>query len=136
MGDFRAQIAAIRTGERRVTRLLERYGAQTFKQSIELIFDQSEKLARAAVAKIPDGVLRGRVVYGRRRRQHWQTYPDQVTVDVKADEMTVDFERREPAGGRPVQLRRDGGTFGFAKSLSSFSRRRCCCRSTKVRFGR
>ena len=53
MGDFRAQIAAIRTGERRVTRLIERYGAETFKQSIELIFDQSEKLARAAVEKIP-----------------------------------------------------------------------------------
>ena len=33
MGDFRAQIAAIRTGERRLTRLLQRYGAETFKES-------------------------------------------------------------------------------------------------------
>ena len=56
MGDFRAQIAAIRTGERRLTRLLQRYGAETFKESVRLIFDQSEKLARAAVEKIPDGV--------------------------------------------------------------------------------
>ena len=56
MGDFRAQIAAIRTGERRLTRLINRYGAETFKQSIKLIFDQSEKLARPAVSKIPDGV--------------------------------------------------------------------------------
>ena len=55
MGDFRAQIAAIRTGERRLTQLLQRYGAETFKESIRLIFDQSEKLARAAVEKIPDG---------------------------------------------------------------------------------
>src|SRR6185436_7159007 len=55
MGDFRAQIAAIRTGERRITRLLERYGVETFKESVRLIFDQSEKLARAAVEKIPDG---------------------------------------------------------------------------------
>src|SRR5262245_3547623 len=56
MGDFRAQIAAIRTGERRVMRLIERYGAETFKESVKRIFDQSEKLARAAVKSIPDGV--------------------------------------------------------------------------------
>ena len=55
MGDFRAQIAAIRTGERRLMQLLQRYGAETFKESVRLIFDQSEKLARAAVEKIPDG---------------------------------------------------------------------------------
>ena len=36
MGDFRAQIAAIRTGERRVTRLLYRYGVETFKQSLRV----------------------------------------------------------------------------------------------------
>src|SRR5919108_2619790 len=54
MGDFRAQIAAIRTGERRVAQLLKRYGTKTFKESVRMIFDQSERLARAAVKKIPD----------------------------------------------------------------------------------
>jgi len=49
MGDFRAQIASIRTGERRLTQLLERYGAGPFRESVKLIFDQSERLARAAV---------------------------------------------------------------------------------------
>src|SRR3989337_3019969 len=37
MGDFRAQIAAVRTGERRLTQLLKRYGAETLKESIQLI---------------------------------------------------------------------------------------------------
>ena len=136
MGDFRAQIAAIRTGERRVTRLLERYGAETFKQSIKLIFDQSEKLARAAVAKIPGRRLRGRVVHGRRRRQHRQTYSDQSTRRSEGRRDDRRSERREPAGGRALQFRRDGGAFGFAKSLSNFSRRRCSCRSMKARSGR
>src|SRR5918995_3244912 len=49
MGDFRAQIAAIWTGERRLSNLLQRYGAETFKESVRLIFGQSERLARAAV---------------------------------------------------------------------------------------
>src|ERR671927_694680 len=56
MGDFRAQIASIRTGERRLSQLLQRYGNQAFKDSVELIYDQSERMARAAVNQIPDGV--------------------------------------------------------------------------------
>ena len=47
MGDFRAQIASIRTGERRLAQLLERYGAETFKESVKLIFDQP--MERASV---------------------------------------------------------------------------------------
>src|ERR687895_1888010 len=55
MGDMRAQLASIRTGERRLHQLLKRYGNQAFKESVRLVYDQSEKLARAAVEKIPDG---------------------------------------------------------------------------------
>src|SRR5919201_2029321 len=46
MGDFRAQVAAIRTGERRVAEILRRYGNAAFKESVQLIFDQSERSAR------------------------------------------------------------------------------------------
>src|SRR5262249_61702705 len=56
MGDMRAQLASIRTGVRRLLQLLKRYGNRAFKESIRLIYDQSEKLARAAVGQIPDGV--------------------------------------------------------------------------------
>src|SRR5215471_4550114 len=55
MGDMRAQLASIRTGERRLMQLLQRYGNRAFKESITLVFEQSEKLARAAVRQIPDG---------------------------------------------------------------------------------
>ncbi len=56
MGDMRAQLASIRTGERRVMQLLKRYGNQAFKDSIRLVYEQSEKLARAAVRQIPVGI--------------------------------------------------------------------------------
>ena len=49
-------MAAIKTGERRFLGLLERYGADAVRESIERIYDQSERLARASVATIPDGV--------------------------------------------------------------------------------
>jgi N-methylhydantoinase B len=91
MGDFRAQVAAIRTGERRLSGLLKRYGSEAFKQSIELIYDQSERQARAAVRTIPDGVYEAEsfmdddgVVLGR-------PLPIHVRVEVKDDEMTIDL---------------------------------------------
>ena len=49
MGDFRAQVAAIRTGEIRYRALLQKYGADDVAESIRAIFEQSEGLARAAV---------------------------------------------------------------------------------------
>jgi N-methylhydantoinase B len=91
MGDFRAQIASIRTGERRLSQLLQRYGNEAFKDSVQLIYDQSERLARAAVSQIPDGVYEAEsfmdddgVMVGRR-------IPVRVRVAVEGDEMTIDL---------------------------------------------
>ncbi len=58
MGDFRAQVASIKTGERRFLELLGRYGKDAVLGSIDRIYDQSECLARAGVSSIPDGVTR------------------------------------------------------------------------------
>ncbi|MEK7879673.1 MAG: hydantoinase B/oxoprolinase family protein, partial [candidate division NC10 bacterium] len=55
MGDFRAQIASIKTGERRVLQLLDRYGREAVLGSIDWLMDHSERVAREAVAAIPDG---------------------------------------------------------------------------------
>jgi N-methylhydantoinase B len=91
MGDFRAQIAAIRTGERRLSRILERYGNAAFIASVAHIFDQSERAARAAVREIPDGVYEAEsfmdddaVVVGKH-------IPVKVRVAVHGDEMTIDL---------------------------------------------
>ena len=56
IGDLNAQIAAIRTGERRLNQMLDRVGVSVFESAKKSIFRQSEKLEREAIAKIPDGV--------------------------------------------------------------------------------
>jgi N-methylhydantoinase B len=91
MGDFRAQMAAIRTGERRLSQLLQRYGAQAFTESIQLIFEQSERLARAAVRTFPDGVYEAAsfmdddgVVLGKH-------IPVRVRDEVRDDAITFDL---------------------------------------------
>jgi N-methylhydantoinase B len=117
MGDFRAQIASIRTGERRLTQLIQRYGAGPFKESVKLIFDQSERLARAAVSRIPDGVYEAEsfmdddgVILGRH-------IPIKVRVEVKGDEMTVDLSGVSPQVAGPYN---SGATAGRSASEVAF----------------
>ena len=55
IGDLNAQIAAIRTGERRLNQMLDRVGVDVFESAKENIYRQSEKLDREAIAAIPDG---------------------------------------------------------------------------------
>src|SRR5262249_26247545 len=56
MGDFRAQVAAVKTGERRFLEMLQKYGRDAVLGGIAAIMDHSEARARAQVAAIPDGV--------------------------------------------------------------------------------
>ena len=117
MGDFRAQIAAIRTGERRVTRLLDRYGVETFKQSIELIFDQSEKLARAAVQKIPDGVYEAESFMDDDGVNIGKPIPIKVRVEVCGDGMTIDLSGVSPQVAGPYN---SGSTAGRSAIRGGF----------------
>jgi N-methylhydantoinase B len=96
MGDMRAQLASIRTGERRVMHLLRRYGNQAFKDSIKLVFDQSEKLARAAVREIPDGVYQAEAFMDDDGVNIGKRIPIRVRVEVRSDEMTMDLSGVSP----------------------------------------
>jgi N-methylhydantoinase B len=117
MGDFRAQIAAIRTGERRVTRLLERYGAETFKESIQLIFEQSEKLARAAVKQIPDGAYEAESFMDDDGVNIGRQIPIKIRVEVRGDEMAVDLSGVSPQVAGPYN---SGATAGRSASEVAF----------------
>jgi len=96
MGDFRAQIASIRTGERRLLQLLKRYGNQAFKESVALVFEQSERLARAAVREIPDGVYEAESFMDDDGVNIGKHIPVKVRVEVQGDEMTVDLSGVAP----------------------------------------
>jgi N-methylhydantoinase B len=96
MGDMRAQLASIRTGERRLTQLLRRYGNHAFKESIRLIYDQSERLARAAVRQIPNGVYEAESFMDDDGVQIGKHIPIRVRVEVKDDDMTIDLSGISP----------------------------------------
>ncbi|MEO1574894.1 MAG: hydantoinase B/oxoprolinase family protein [Pseudomonadota bacterium] len=55
VGDMNAQVAAGRTGEKRLQALYDRFGAQTIDAARDVIFQQTEALEREAVSALPDG---------------------------------------------------------------------------------
>ncbi|WP_419909860.1 hydantoinase B/oxoprolinase family protein [Hoeflea sp.] len=55
IGDLNAQIASIRTGERRLGQLLDRIGVETYKSACQNIFEQARRLDREAIAALKDG---------------------------------------------------------------------------------
>src|SRR5712692_6575869 len=91
MGDFRAQVAAIKTGERRFLELLQRYGRDAVLDSIERIYDQSERLARASVAEIPDGVYEAESFMDDDGVNIGKPIPLKVRVVVEGEHMIIDL---------------------------------------------
>jgi N-methylhydantoinase B len=55
MGDINSQIGGCLLGRDSVVELVDRYGIETFLGALDLIWDQSEAVSRAAISAIPDG---------------------------------------------------------------------------------
>lgn len=91
MGDLRAQITAITTGERRFSELVQRYGWPAVQGSIVQIMDHSEAVARANTLSIPDGTYEAESFMDDDGLEIGQRIPIKVKVIVKGDEMTVDL---------------------------------------------
>jgi N-methylhydantoinase B len=55
LGDFSAQVAALRTGERRIKELLEKFGRSKLEAAIGVIQDHGERTSLRALAELPNG---------------------------------------------------------------------------------
>ena len=96
MGDLRAQIAACRLGERRLTELLQRYGLATVRACIERIYAESEALARRAIAQIPDGEYTAESFLDHDGVRLDRPVPIRVQVVVAGDDMTIKYDGTAP----------------------------------------
>ena len=55
IGDLNAQITSIRTGEKRLSQVLDRIGPDTYRAACANIFEQARLLDREAIGKLKDG---------------------------------------------------------------------------------
>src|SRR5215218_758123 len=91
MGDFRAQIAAVKTGERRFLEMIQKYGRDAVLGGIEAIMDQSEAVTRARVRDMPDGVYEAESFMDDDGVRIGERVPIRVRVEVTGDRMKVDL---------------------------------------------
>jgi N-methylhydantoinase B len=101
IGDLGAQIACVRTGQRRLEAIVGKYGAEVIAAAREEIFAQTERYERAAVAAIPDGVYRAEGCLdndGNGEERVWV----RLAVEIRGDEMTIDLTQSDDARRGPV----------------------------------
>ena len=60
IGDIKAQAAALSTGEKRFTELIDRYGKQTVNTAIKELRNRAAQQMRAKIKEIPDGLYQGK----------------------------------------------------------------------------
>jgi len=58
LGDFRAQVSALRTGEAAVRELVARYGKAELQRYWVELLDHAERMTRAAIRELPEGRYR------------------------------------------------------------------------------
>lgn len=113
IGDMRAQIAACRTGERRVAEIVERFGPEVFKAACAEIQDHGERLARAGLAKLPKGTWTASDFVDEDGIED-RLVRLECTVTVGDDEMVVDWSKSDPQVKGPINL-----PYGITLALSS-----------------
>jgi N-methylhydantoinase B len=91
MGDLRAQVTAVKTGERRFLQLIDRYGRGPVIAAIGAIMDHSEAMARSRTRTIPDGVYEAESYMDDDGIDIGKKVPIRVRVVVKGEDMTVDL---------------------------------------------
>lgn len=101
VGDLGAQIACVRTGQRRLEAIINRYGQGTIEAAREEIFAQTERFERAAVAAIPDGVYRAEGCLDNDGNTEGPVWV-RLAVEIRGDTMRIDLTESDDARMGPV----------------------------------
>jgi N-methylhydantoinase B len=101
LGDMWAGVAALRLGERRFVEICDKYGKGTVLHSIDQLLDESERLVRQELQKLPRGVFEAEdnidddgIGNG--------PFPVRVKVTITDEEFICDFTGTHPQVPGPV----------------------------------
>ena len=115
LGDIESQLAGCLMGRDLIAAQVRKYGIETVRGAIELMWQRSEAAARAAIQKIPDGVYRAGSFLDNDGADLETKMPIEVEVSVEGDEMTVDFSGIAEQVNGPINSGREGGAVTAAR---------------------
>lgn len=116
-GDLGAQLAACKTGARRLHEIYERYGADVVERAVALSFDQAEKAMRQEIEAIPDGVYNAHTFLDHDGVDRDREVRIEVTVRVDGSEIVADFTGTDPATQGPVNCPFPGMAAGIEMAI-------------------
>ncbi len=104
-GDVAAMIATAKLGLDGLFRLVERHGAETFRRSVEAMFDHGEAVVRRLFERIPDGRYVGHAQMDNDGITD-DPVPFTVAVEVSGSDVAFDFTQAPPAQRGPINCPR------------------------------
>ena len=102
LGDISAEVAAATVGAKRVREMLAEYGAQTLTVYMDHLLDYAERLTRARIAEIPDGVYRFTDYMDNDGIDLSRRVPIAVTLTVAGTSVVVDYAGTNPQVKGPI----------------------------------
>jgi len=93
--DMRAEIGSCVVGERGIIKLIERYGLESFTAHKEHLFESTEKMMRAEIRDIPNGVYHGESNCYYDGKNPGSVYTIRVDITVADEEIAFDYSRTD-----------------------------------------
>ena len=119
LGDMRAQFAACRAAEQRLTELVERYGRDGVDTAIEEVFDSSETRCRAVVEGMADGVYRATSRLDHDFSPGAVPLEIAVEVTIEGSSMTIDLTGCSTQRDSVINARTLAGAYVAYKALTT-----------------
>lgn len=118
VGDFNAQISAIKTGEKCVRDAYDKYGVEMVRESLQVLIEHSENEAKEAVNKLPNGSWEA---------EEWldddgisdDMIRMAVKVTIDGDRFVADYSKSDPMVSGPVNMP-FGETITMAKTYFKY----------------
>lgn len=109
LGDMKAQLGALKVGARRLTELLDRYGADTVEAATEELKARSEQLMRAHIATVPDGTYEA-TVYMDSDGVVFEKLAIRISMKVEGSDLFFSFAGSSPPCKGPLNCPADLAT--------------------------
>jgi N-methylhydantoinase B len=89
--DMRAEIGSCVVGERGLLKIIDRYGIEAFETHKQYLYDSTEKMMRAEIRNIPNGVYYGESTCYYDGKNIGSSYKIRVEITVEDEEITFDY---------------------------------------------
>ena len=103
LGDLEAQVAAIRTGEKRLQEMHRKFGAEAYDDAIARMIEHGERITRAAIAKLPQGSWEASDIIDDDSVSD-DPVPIRVRVTIDGAKVIFDFAGSSPAVRGPINI--------------------------------